>query len=83
MPLSKNGCCYFAIKKSVMVAAPHTSNWDLIFMVAIFWKHNIKVKFFIKNAYTKGIHGSFFKWLGGIGIDRSQKNNLEPSYIEK
>ena len=34
------------------------------------------VKFFIKNAYTKGIHGSFFKWLGGIGIDRTQKNNL-------
>ncbi len=65
-----------SIKKSVMIAAPHTSNWDLIFMVAVFWKHNINVKFFIKDAYTKGIYGFFFKWLGGIGIDRSKKNNL-------
>ena len=64
------------IKKSVMIAAPHTSNWDLIFMVAVFWKHNINVRFFIKNVYTKGIHGKFFRWLGGIGIDRSKKNNL-------
>lgn len=64
------------ITHSVMVAAPHTSNWDLIFMVAIFWKHQVNVKFFIKDSYTKGIHGSFFRWLGGIGIDRSKSNNM-------
>ena len=63
------------IKKSVMIAAPHTSNWDLIFMVAIFWKHDINVKFLIKNMYTKGIHGGFFRWLGAIGIDRKKSNN--------
>ncbi|MDB4088778.1 1-acyl-sn-glycerol-3-phosphate acyltransferase [Flavobacteriales bacterium] len=62
-------------KKSVMIAAPHTSNWDLIYMVAIFWQHNITVKFFIKDVYTKGIHGGFFRWLGGIGINRKQAGN--------
>lgn len=67
---------YKIITRSVMIAAPHTSNWDLIFMVAIFWKHQVNVKFFIKDAYTKGIHGFFFRWLGGIGIDRSKPNNM-------
>lgn len=62
-------------KKSVMIAAPHTSNWDLIYMVAIFWQKKMPVKFFIKDVYTKGVHGGFFKWLGGIGIDRSQAGN--------
>ena len=62
-------------RKSVMVAAPHTSNWDLIYMVAIFWQHDIPVKFFIKNSYTKGLHGGFFRWLGGIGINRTKSGN--------
>ncbi|MEZ7900907.1 MAG: 1-acyl-sn-glycerol-3-phosphate acyltransferase [Urechidicola sp.] len=63
------------IKKSVMVAAPHTSNWDLIYMVAIFWQYELPVKFFIKDSYTKGLHGGYFRWLGGIGINRKQAGN--------
>lgn len=63
------------IKKSVMVAAPHTSNWDLIYMVAIFWQYELPVKFFIKDSYTKGVHGGYFRWLGGIGINRKKAGN--------
>jgi 1-acyl-sn-glycerol-3-phosphate acyltransferase len=44
-------------------------------MVAIFWQYKLPVKFFIKDSYTKGIHGVFFRWLGGIGIDRKQAGN--------
>ncbi|HBK71627.1 MAG TPA: glycerol acyltransferase [Flavobacteriaceae bacterium] len=71
-------CVYpqkFKTDKCVTVAAPHTSNWDLIFAISVYWKVGIKVKFIIKHAYTKGLHGRFFKWLGGIGIDRSKHNN--------
>jgi len=63
-------------KKSVMIAAPHTSNWDLVYMVGVFWKHKLKVKFFIKDSYTKGIHGGYFRWLGGIGINRKKSGNM-------
>jgi len=66
----------FKINKCVTVAAPHTSNWDLIYAVSVYWKERIKVQFIIKNSYTKGLHGYFFKWLGGIGIDRSKHSNM-------
>jgi len=62
--------------RCVMLAAPHTSNWDFLFAMAIFWKHDVKVKFFIKDGFTKGIHGGFFRWMGAIGVDRTKKNNL-------
>lgn len=61
--------------RCVMIAAPHTSNWDLLYTVAVYWKEDVHAKFFIKDAYTKGILGFFFRWLGAIGIDRSKHSN--------
>ncbi len=71
-------CVYpqeYKVDKCVMLAAPHTTNWDLIYAIAVYWKEGLEPKFIIKNNYTKGVHGFFFKWLGGIGIDRSKHNN--------
>ena len=62
--------------KCVMIAAPHTSNWDLIFALAVYWKERVNAKFLIKDVYTKGFFGFFFKWLGAIGVDRSKHTNL-------
>ncbi len=63
-------------RHSVMVAAPHTSNWDFPFAIFGFWLMEIDVRYFIKNSYTKGPMGWFFTWTGAIGVDRSQTNNL-------
>lgn len=62
--------------RCVMVAGPHTSNWDFLYAMAIFWKHNVNAKFFIKDNFTKGIHGGFFRWMGAVGVDRTKKNDL-------
>lgn len=64
------------ILKSVMIAAPHTSNWDLLYAICAAWKMEIPVKFFIKDSHTKAFYGFFIKALGGIGVDRSKNNNL-------
>lgn len=64
------------IEKSVIIAAPHTSNWDLVHSLAVFWKYNVPLKFFIKDSYTKGLFGWFFRWLGAIGVNRSKNSNL-------
>jgi len=63
-------------KKSVMIAAPHTSNWDLVFAMAFYWKEGVESHFFIKDDWTKGLHGWFIKKMGGIGVTRGKKNNL-------
>ena len=67
----------FRIRKGVMIGAPHTSNWDMLFSLAGMWAAEYRPKFFIKKEWTdKPLIGGFIKWLGGIGVDRSKRNNL-------
>jgi len=68
------------VKRSVMIAAPHTSNWDFPIALAAFWIMGIDLKFFIKDDYTRGVFGWFFKWAGAIGVDRSKKKNNLTDY---
>lgn len=63
-------------RHSVMVAAPHTSNWDFAYAIFGFWYMGLDMKYFIKDDYTKSILGWFFKWTGALGVDRSKRNNL-------
>ncbi len=72
-----------ALKKTVMIAAPHTTNWDLPYSLAAFWLMRIDVKYFIKDMYTKSIFGWFFKWTGAVGVSRKNaKNNLVQTSID-
>ena len=64
------------IHSCVLVCGPHTSNWDFVVTVAAFWKMEIPMKLFIKDSWTKPWYGFFIKWMGGIGVDRSQRQNL-------
>ena len=57
---------------SVMIAAPHTTNWDFPYALAAFWLMGIPVKYFIKDTYTRNPLGFFFKWSGAIGVNRKQ-----------
>ena len=66
----------FTLRKGVLVAAPHTSNWDFLFAIATFWKMGIDVKFLIKDNYTKSFFGFIFKALGAIGVDRENGKNM-------
>ena len=66
----------YVTDKCVMIAAPHTSNWDLLFAMAVYWHNGVEARFFIKNSYTKGVLGYLFRWLGAIGVDRSKHKNL-------
>jgi 1-acyl-sn-glycerol-3-phosphate acyltransferase len=66
----------YKVPKCVMLAAPHTSNWDLVFSLGVYWLEDINAKFLIKDSYTNSFFGFFFKWLGAIGVDRKKNNNL-------
>lgn len=64
------------IPKCVLVAAPHTSNWDFFYTVMGFWLQDIPLKFFIKDSYTRPWYGFIMRWAGGIGVDRSKRSRL-------
>jgi len=63
-------------KKSILICAPHTSNWDFYYSLACFWILGVPFKIFIKDYYTKSWFGFFFKSIGCIGVDRSKRQNL-------
>lgn len=63
-------------KHSVMVAAPHTSNWDFAYAIFGFWYMGLPLRYFIKDDYTKSFLGWFFTWTGALGVNRSKRNNL-------
>ena len=65
-----------SIDKCVIIAAPHTSNWDFPYTILTFWKYEINFGFFIKDSYTKSFMGGILRSMGAIGVDRSKGQNL-------
>src|SRR5690554_2218469 len=70
------------IKKAVMIAAPHTSNWDLVWARAAFYILKIPVRYTVKKELLKGPLKWILNGLGAIGIDRSEHNGKRQSMTE-
>ena len=65
-------------RRCVMIASPHTSNWDFIFARAAFSLLNIPVRFTVKNDWMKFPFNLIMGPLGAIAIDRSPKVPGQP-----
>ena len=63
-------------KKMVVIAAPHTTNWDLPIMLAVAFYYRVDLKWMGKDSLFKGPFGWLMHALGGIPIDRSKSNNV-------
>lgn len=61
--------------KCVIIAAPHTSNWDLVNMLYLTWALRVDVKWLGKKSIFKFPFGWWMRHLGGIAIDRSKRTN--------
>jgi len=57
----------------VMIAAPHTTNWDFYFMRLAFYVLDIPMKFTVKREWTRFPFGIFMNPLGAVGVDRRPK----------
>ncbi len=64
------------IGKYVLIAAPHTSNWDFVFFLLIIFKLKLPVYWMGKRSMFRWPFQSLLKRLGGIPVDRSEKNNV-------
>ena len=57
-------------RPTVLVGAPHTSNWDFVLMLAIAWQLRIDVHWLGKKSLFRGWRGPIMRALGGIAVDR-------------
>ncbi len=70
------------VPKCVMIAAPHTSNWDYFYTLNVAFILKAKIFAMGKQSLTEGPFGGIMKWLGIIPIDRSKSNNIVNITIE-
>jgi 1-acyl-sn-glycerol-3-phosphate acyltransferase len=69
-------------RKSVFIAAPHTSNWDLPYTLMVCFALNLNVYWMGKSSIFKWPFGPVMRWLGGISVNREQSSNLVAASAE-
>jgi 1-acyl-sn-glycerol-3-phosphate acyltransferase len=62
--------------KCVVIAAPHTSNWDLLYMLAVAWTLGVRPAWLGKRELFRWPLGPILRRLGGIPVDRGRRSNL-------
>ncbi len=62
--------------RCVMIAAPHTSNWDLPYTLMVAFALRLHIRWLGKASIFKFPFGGVMRWLGGLPVDRSKNNNL-------
>jgi 1-acyl-sn-glycerol-3-phosphate acyltransferase len=69
--------------KFIIVAAPHSSNWDLPHVLAAGLEFGVRVHWMGKESIFKWPFGGLMRWLGGIPVDRSKSNNAVDQMVER
>lgn len=64
------------IDKCVVIVAPHTSNWDFFLGLLVRRVLNEEFNFIAKKSLFNWPYGWFFRWQGGMPIDRTKNNNF-------
>lgn len=64
-----------ADNKYIIVVAPHTSNWDLVIGLCARFILGAKISFLAKQQIFFFPLGYFFRFLGGMPVDRAHKGN--------
>ena len=70
------------LTKYVMIAAPHTSNWDFVIALAMVFVYRINIQIMMKDTWFFWPLGPIFRCLGAIPINRSKANNVVAQCIE-
>jgi 1-acyl-sn-glycerol-3-phosphate acyltransferase len=69
-------------KKFVLIAAPHTSNWDLPFMLAAAYAMGVRISWLGNHPMFIPPWGWLMRKLGGIPVDRRAPQSLVTKMTE-
>jgi 1-acyl-sn-glycerol-3-phosphate acyltransferase len=69
-------------EKSVLIAAPHTSNWDLPYTLMVAFSLRLTPYWMGKEQIFKQPFRGLMMWLGGLPVDRSKSSNLVAASVE-
>ena len=67
----------------MLVAGPHTSNWDFLFMLAYAWAKDVPLRWLGKEELFRGPLGPIMRATGGIAVDRAHPGGLVEQLEER
>ena len=70
-------------RPSVIVGAPHTSNWDFVLMLAIAWRLRVPLHWLGKHSLFTSWRGPLMRALGGIPVDRSAPSRVVEEVVAR
>jgi 1-acyl-sn-glycerol-3-phosphate acyltransferase len=70
-------------RKFVIIAAPHTSNWDFVYYIGLTQTLGITPRFMAKTALFRWPMGNFMLDMGGVPVDRKKGGNYVQAMIDE
>ena len=67
----------------VIIAAPHSSNWDFLLMLATVFHLGMDIRWMGKHTLFPPFIAPISRWLGGIPINRNQAHNAVTQMVRK
>ena len=70
------------LPKFVLIGAPHTSNWDFVLFLGVIFSLKANVRFMGKAEIFRSPIGWFFRYCGGVPVDRKKSTGLVEQMVE-
>ena len=70
-------------RPSILIGAPHTSNWDFVLMLAITWRLRMRIRWLGKKSLFRGWKGPVMRGLGGIPVDREAPSAVVGEVLDR
>ncbi len=64
------------VGRFVLIAAPHTSNWDFLYLLAFGEVFDLELHWVGKHSLFRGLMSPVMRWLGGLPVRRDRRENL-------
>jgi len=69
-------------RRCVMIAAPHTSNWDFVYARAAFYLMDAPIRFTIKKEFMRFPFGGLLRRMGALPVDRSKNTKMVDAMVK-
>jgi len=70
------------LPKFVLIGAPHTSNWDFVLFLGVIFSLRANVRFMGKAELFRFPIGWFFRYCGGVPVDRKKSTGLVEQMVK-
>lgn len=70
------------VPQAVVIAAPHTTNWDFVLAILVIWAQRLRISWMGKHTMFRWPFRALLRHLGGIPIDRRGSSGIVDATAE-